>query len=60
MSEDRQKCEHCNGSGEVAVSIYFPMSYLGPGPVPESARGVTSRKCDECNGDGILTPEPRS
>ena len=60
MSEETQKCEHCNGSGEVAVSIYSPMSYMGPGPVPEHARSVTSRRCDECNGTGVLTPETRS
>lgn len=43
-------CERCNDSGTIAVSVYFPMSYRGPGPVPEDARGVTDRACDVCGG----------
>jgi len=48
------KCDRCNGSGYIAISVYFPMNYRGPGPVPEDAKGVTERVCDECSGSGKL------
>lgn len=47
-------CDRCGGSGEVAVSVYYPMSYVGAGPVPEDARGVVGRVCDECGGRAML------
>jgi hypothetical protein len=49
-----RECERCNGSGEVARSIYFPCSYVGPGPVPDYARGVAPAKCERCGGTGVV------
>lgn len=45
-------CHRCAGSGEIAVSTVYPMSYRGPGPVPDTARGVVGVSCDECGGNG--------
>lgn len=41
-------CARCNDSGEIGVRNDFRASYVGPGPVPDDARGVVSAKCDEC------------
>jgi hypothetical protein len=45
------KCERCNGSGEIAVSTKT-FNYRYGGPVSETARGVFSIKCDVCGGSG--------
>ena len=50
MRED-PKCERCAGSGEVAMSSAH-LTYRGPGPVPEYARGVVGVRCDACGGTG--------
>jgi hypothetical protein len=62
MPEQEKVCERCNGSGVIGRSIYYPMAYVGPGPVPDYAQGVCEATCDECQGDGIAdaglaTPE---
>lgn len=44
-------CERCNGSGEVALSS-ANLSYRGPGPVPDDAKGVCAVTCDKCRGMG--------
>ena len=49
---DEQVCERCAGSGLIGCRTTFPCSYVGPGPVPEEARGVYETKCDECRGYG--------
>lgn len=51
------KCERCDGSGEIARSIYFPCSYVSAGPVPDHARGVSGAKCDGCGGSGWTEKE---
>lgn len=48
------KCTFCNGSGEVAVRTNHPMSYAGPGPVPDDARGVEGVTCWCCKGEGTV------
>lgn len=53
MNGSKSKCERCNGSGEIAVSIYFPCGYVGPGPVPDYATGVVASRCDECLGRAL-------
>ena len=45
-----QDCRRCNGSGEIAVSIYTLAER--PGPVPDDARGVTAQTCPDCHGVG--------
>jgi hypothetical protein len=52
MLLDRE-CHRCNGTGEIARSVHYPMAYRGPGPVPDDARGVTAAKCDRCDGTGV-------
>jgi hypothetical protein len=49
-------CEHCAGSGEVALSS-STLSYRGPGPVPDYARGVIGARCDQCGGSGEIEME---
>lgn len=56
MTED--KCEKCNGSGEVAVNSRTCL-YVAPGPVPEDAKGVTRSTCFYCLGTGFTPKEPR-
>ena len=46
-------CDRCNGTGEIAVRIAYPMSYVGPGPVPDDARGICSATCDRCRCMGM-------
>ena len=54
--DTRVKCEHCKGSGLIGWRNTFPASYVGPGPVPEDARGVYETQCDECSGNGWVFP----
>ena len=54
--DTRIKCERCNGSGLIGCHNVFPCSYVGPGPVPEDARGVYETRCDECGGCGWVFP----
>lgn len=49
-------CRRCNGSGWIAVSNGFSGRYLGPGPVPEYARGARDARCDACGGSGEIEP----
>lgn len=49
-----RECHRCQGSGEVAVRCTFPMTEVGPGPVPDYARGVTGSKCPGCDGAGVI------
>lgn len=51
------KCERCDGSGEIARSIYFPCGFVAAGPVSEHARGVAASKCDLCGGSGWTEKE---
>lgn len=46
-----EKCSQCDGSGEIARSIYSG-AYVCAGPVPEYARGVSACRCDACGGHG--------
>lgn len=46
-------CERCVGSGEIGLRNNFHPSYVGPGPVPDDARGVFAARCDECRGTGV-------
>lgn len=48
-----RECTHCNGSGTIGCSSYS-LQYIGPGPVPEDARGVVGLECDECQGSGVI------
>ncbi len=41
-------CERCNDTGIIAVRSR-DCSYVGPGPVPEYARGVAEGDCWDCN-----------
>lgn len=47
-----QDCERCAGSGVIGLRNTFPMTYVGPGPVPDCARNITETKCDACYGGG--------
>jgi hypothetical protein len=49
-----KECPRCNGSGEIAISVRLPCKYIGPGPVPEDARGIAAAPCGKCNGTGCL------
>lgn len=49
-----RECPRCQGSGEIAVRVTFPMTEVGSGPVPDYARGVTARKCTGCDGAGVV------
>lgn len=49
------ECERCDGSGFIVERNTFPMSYVGPGPAPDYARGVTDSRCDECHGRGVVS-----
>jgi len=51
---DVEECKRCRGSGVIGVRNNFRASYVGPGPVPEDARGVTDATCDECRGMGYV------
>lgn len=55
--DDPCPCRHCNGSGWIAVSNGFSGRYLGPGPVPEYARGARDARCDSCGGSGEIFDE---
>lgn len=54
---DIEECKRCNGSGEIARRTTYPLSYVGPGPVPEDARNVCGVTCDECLGMGYVETE---
>ena len=54
---DTKKCERCNGTGEIGRRTTFPLSYIGPGPVPEDATNAFAAKCDECDGRGYVARE---
>lgn len=54
---NERPCTQCNKSGEIAVSVYFPMGKIAPGPVPDDARGVAAAVCDECRGYGFVKQE---
>jgi len=41
-------CERCNGTGLIGRRNVYPLAYVGPGPVPEDARGVFEAECDYC------------
>jgi DnaJ-class molecular chaperone len=47
-------CPRCNGSGEIARRNGFSQTEVGPGPVPEDARGVYGAKCPGCDGMGVV------
>ncbi len=53
MIVDRE-CTRCAGSGEIVVRNTFPMSEVGPGPVPDWASNVTGSKCPDCDGTGAV------
>ena len=42
-------CDKCEDSGLIGVRNTFPMSYVGPGPVPDDARGVCEVRCSYCD-----------
>ncbi len=46
--EQEPDCERCNDTGWIVVRTSFPMSYVGPGPCPEYATGVTNVRCRDC------------
>lgn len=48
------ECKRCNGSGEIGLRNNLRSAYVGPGPVPEDARGVYPATCDECRGMGYV------
>lgn len=50
------KCERCDGSGEIAVSVQT-LAFVGAGPVPDYASGVAGAKCDCCGGSGWTEKE---
>jgi hypothetical protein len=50
------ECVRCDGTGIVGRRNRYPYSYVGPGPVPEEARGVSEWTCDPCNGTGLNAP----
>lgn len=54
---DIEECKRCNGSGEIARRTTYPLSYVGPGPVPEDARNVCGVTCDVCLGMGYVETE---
>lgn len=56
--EDPGTCRRCNGSGWIGVTASSGR-YVGPGPVPEDARGFRDARCDGCGGAGqIFAEEP--
>lgn len=44
-------CTRCNGSGEIATRCTFPMSEVGPGPVPDDSPHHAA-ECPDCRGAG--------
>ena len=48
MSEE-PICRTCNDSQTVARSNRYPMTIIGPGPVPDDARGVVEARCPDCD-----------
>lgn len=51
--DDVIECKRCNGSGEIAISIYSGV-YIGAGPVPDDATGVCGVTCNTCRGMGYV------
>ena len=53
------ECSRCDGTGTIGVRS-SSLSYIGPGPVPDDARGVAEVKCDRCRGSGVITVDCES
>ena len=47
------KCKRCAGSGSIGIRT-SSASYVGPGPVPEDARGICEIDCLACCGEGEI------
>lgn len=45
---DEPYCERCNDTGEVACRV-TTLTVIGPGPVPEDAKGIAGFPCDKCH-----------
>ena len=50
---DVEICTRCGQSGEIALKT-SNLRYVGPGPVPDDARGICSVTCDRCGGIGMI------
>jgi len=50
------KCDYCNGFGTVGRRI-STHNYVGPGPVPEYARGFYEDECPACRGNGNVSAQ---
>ena len=48
-------CYRCNGSGEIVRRAAYPMTFVGPGAVPDDTPGVVGETCDNCGGTGGVT-----
>jgi hypothetical protein len=53
QTETSVECERCKGSGITGHRLSG--TYVGPGPVPEDARGFYEARCEECRGSGSQT-----
>lgn len=56
MTARHLTCDRCNGSGEIATLCTFPMTEVGPGPVPDYSPHHAA-PCPDCRGTGE-TAEP--
>jgi hypothetical protein len=52
--QNHEECDRCNGSGEIALSIYN-LGYVAAGPVPDDSTKYTAATCDYCKGHGIIS-----
>jgi len=55
MSSEPQKCDRCNGSGEIGKRTRGERE--APGPVPDDARGWFAVTCPDCKGVGVFVGE---
>ena len=53
MSDTENKCQRCNGSGEIGRRGMRE----APGPVPGDACGWNAVACPDCRGTGVIVTE---
>ena len=60
---DDYDCPTCHDTGVVARRTTYPMTIVGPGPVPGDAKGVVEDGCPDCNPlnsrrNAVSAPKP--
>ena len=56
-NHDDVDCHTCNDTGTVARRTSYPMTIVGPGPVPDDAKGVVEDRCPDCDPVARWTQE---